>query len=265
VPPYFPSRLEGDRLYGRGACDAKGILAAQIVAAEQLRAEGRPVAMLFVAGEERGSDGARASASLAYGSRFLVNGEPTESRLALATRGARRVRLRARGQAAHSSMPHLGDSAIEKLIDALVALRALALPDDATLGRTSYTIGLIEGGVAPNVVPAAASAEVMFRTVGAGAAIEAALDVLRPGVEIEHVLDVPPVRMTTVAGFDTAVFPFTTDVPLLAAWGEPLLFGPGSITVAHTDEEYVSVEELRRAVDGYTRIARTLQELGTGD
>ena len=167
VPPFFPSRIEGDRLYGRGSCDAKGILAAQVAAVEALRVKGEArVGLLFVVGEERGSDGARIANGHANGSQFLVDGEPTDSRLGLATRGILRVRLRASGRASHSSYPELGDSAIEKLIDALIALRELDLPSDPMLGRTHYTVGLIEGGLAPNVVPPSAAAEVMFRTVG---------------------------------------------------------------------------------------------------
>ncbi|MFP5379530.1 MAG: M20/M25/M40 family metallo-hydrolase [Vicinamibacteria bacterium] len=167
VPPFFPSRVEGGRLYGRGACDAKGILAVQVAAAERLRAEGETrVGLVFVAGEERGSDGAIAANRIASRSRFLVNGEPTENRLGAATRGVYRVRLVATGRAAHSGYPELGESAIEALLDALAALKAAPLPEDPVLGRTHYTIGLIQGGVAPNVVPASASAEILFRSVG---------------------------------------------------------------------------------------------------
>jgi acetylornithine deacetylase len=257
VPPFIPSRLEGDRLYGRGSCDAKGILAAQVAAAERLRQSGeRRVGLLFVVGEERGSDGATAANTIPNRCRFLINGEPTESQLALATRGAFRVRLRASGRAAHSSMPEEGESAIEKLVDALVALRSLPLPSTEDLGTTSYSVGLIEGGVAPNVVPAHAAAEIMFRTVGSEAAVLDVLRRLEPRVTAEPVLHVPPIRMHTVAGFAPRVFPFTTDVPLLGAWGKPLLFGPGSIRVAHTDDEYIALDEMHAAVDAYVALAR---------
>jgi acetylornithine deacetylase len=259
VPPFFPSRVEDDRLFGRGSCDAKGILAAQVVACERLRAAGETrVALLFVVGEERGSEGAVRSADLARASRYLINGEPTDNRLASATRGVYRVRLVARGRAAHSSRPELGESAIEKLVTAITALRALSLPSDELLGRTHYTVGSIQGGVAPNVVPAYAEAEVMFRTVGDAAAVRAAMASLEGGVEIHDVLTVPPARMACVDGFDTAVFPFTTDIPLLAAWGTPLLYGPGSALVAHTDGEHVSIAELHQAADGYTKLVRAL-------
>ena len=260
VPPFMPSRQEGGILFGRGSCDAKGILAAQLTAAERLRAAGESrVALLFVAGEERGSDGARvANEHAPDGVTFLVNGEPTDNRLGTATRGVLRVRLRATGRAAHSSFPELGDSAIDKLLDALMVLRGVALPNDPVLGRTHYTVGLIEGGVAPNVVSPHASAEILFRIVGDAAPVRTALNVIEPLVSIEPVLDIPAVRMHTLPGFETAVFPYTTDIPLLPRWGTPLLIGPGSIHVAHTDDEHVSVDELRDAVELYVRITQQL-------
>jgi acetylornithine deacetylase len=260
VPPFFPSREENGLLFGRGSCDAKGILAAQVAAAERLRAAGQTrFALLFVAGEERGSDGARvANQQAPEGVRFLINGEPTDSRLGAATRGVLRVRLKARGRAAHSSFPELGESAIDKLLDALMVIRGVPLPEDPLLGRTHYTVGLIEGGVAPNVVSPHASAELLFRTVGEGAAVREAIAVVEGLVSIEQILDVPAVRLHTLSGFDTAVFPYTTDVPLLTRWGMPLLIGPGSIHVAHTDEEHISVDELRDAVGIYETLAMRL-------
>jgi len=259
VPPFFPSRVEGGRIFGRGSCDAKGILAAQVAAADILRREGETrVGLLFVVGEERGSDGARAANLAGVGSRFLVDGEPTDNRLGIATRGALRVKLRATGRAAHSSFPELGESAIDKLIDALVALRLVRLPSDPALGPTHYTIGLLSGGVAPNVVSPWAEAEVMFRTVSAASDVMVALHPLEPSVSIEPVLDVPPVRLTTMDGFESAVFPFTTDIPFLSAWGEPVLFGPGSIHAAHTADEHVHLTDLTTAVRGYVAIARRL-------
>jgi acetylornithine deacetylase len=261
VPPFFPSRIGDDLLYGRGACDAKGILAAQVAAVDRLRREGESrVGLVFVVGEERGSDGARVANAAANGSRFLVDGEPTDNRLGLATRGILRLRLCATGRAAHSSFPEQGESAIDKLIDALISLRSIELPIDPVLGRTHYSIGLIAGGVAPNVVSPSAEAEVMFRTVGGAADVRRAMAPLESRVAIEHVLEVPHVRMTTVPGFDTAVFPFTTDIPFLAAWGEPLLFGPGSIHAAHTADEAVSIQELKAAANHYVTIARALLE-----
>ncbi len=260
VPPFYPSREEGGVLFGRGACDAKGILAAQVAAAESLRAAGETrIALLFVAGEERGSDGAKvANEQAPDGVRFLINGEPTDNRLGAATRGILRVRLHADGRAAHSSFPELGESAIDKLLDALMVLRGVKLPDDPMLGRTHYTVGLIEGGVAPNVVSPHASAELVFRTVGSGAAVREAIHVVESLVSVEHVLDVPAVRMHTLPGFETAVFPYTTDVPLLTRWGTPILVGPGSIHVAHTDEEHLAVDELTAAIHLYESLVRQL-------
>jgi acetylornithine deacetylase len=260
VPPFFPSREERGLLFGRGACDAKGILAAQVAAAESLRAAGETrIALLFLVGEERGSDGAKvANDSAPDGVRFLINGEPTDNRLGAATRGILRVRLHADGRAAHSSFPELGESAIDKLLDALMVLRGVALPDDPLLGRTHYTVGLIEGGVAPNVVSPHASAELSFRTVGGGDAVREAMHVVESLVSFEHVLDVPAVRMHTLPGFDTAVFPYTTDVPLLTRWGKPLLIGPGSIHVAHTDEEHLVIDEMMLAIQLYESLAKRL-------
>ena len=261
VPPFFPSRIEGDRIYGRGACDAKGILAAQVASADRLRSDGElRVGLVFVVGEERGSDGARVANEAAHGSgsRFLIDGEPTDNRLGRATRGILRLKLRAAGRAAHSSFPELGESAIDKLIDALVELRSIALPSDPVLGRTPYTVGLIAGGVAPNVVSPSAEAEIMFRTVSDAAEVRRAVVPLERRVAIEHVLEVPPVRLKTVPGFDAAVFPYTTDIPFLPRWGEPLLFGPGSIHVAHTADEFVSIAELTAAAGHYVALARAL-------
>jgi acetylornithine deacetylase len=257
VPPFFASREERGMVFGRGACDAKGILAAQVTAAERLRARGElRFALLYVVGEERGSDGAKvANEQAPPGLRFLINGEPTDNRLGSATRGILRVRLRASGRAAHSSFPELGDSAIDKLLDALMVVRGLEFPADPILGRTHYTVGLIEGGVAPNVVSPHASAELMFRIVGEGAPILDALKVVESLVSVEAILEVAAVRLHTVSGFETAVFPYTTDVPLLTNWGTPLLVGPGSIHVAHTAEEHLAVDELHHAVELYESLA----------
>ena len=259
VPPFFQSSVRDGNLYGRGACDAKGILAAQVAAVGRLRAAGNTqVGLLFVVGEERGSDGAAVANRSAPGSRFLVNGEPTSSQVATGTRGILRLRLRASGRAGHSSAPEHFESAIEKLLDALVGLRRLPLPCSDTFGATSYSIGLIEGGVAPNVVPADASAEVMFRTVNDADEVLQVVQTLEPLVRVEEVLRVPPVQLTTVPGIPSASFPFTTDIPLLDRWGAPLLYGPGSFLVAHTDDEHLSLAEFEASIDGYISIVRAL-------
>jgi acetylornithine deacetylase len=260
VPPFFPSRVENGVLYGRGACDAKGILSAQIAAAERLREQGESrIGLVFVGGEERGSDGAKAANRIASKSKFLINGEPTDLRLGAATRGAFRVRLTASGKAAHSGYPELGESAIDKLIDCLVSLRNAAWPSDALLGTTHFTVGLISGGVAPNVIPPHAEAEVFFRTVGEHGPVRQALQRALDGrVTVEEVLELPAVRLHTVPGFDTAVFSYFSDVPFLSNWGTPLLLGPGSIHVAHTDREHIAIDELNRAVDIYATLAARL-------
>ena len=259
VPPFFPSSILDGCLYGRGACDAKGILAAQVAAAERLRAAGEHrVGLLFIVGEERGSDGAAAANTLTNTARFLINGEPTDNRLATGTRGVLRVRLHASGRAAHSATPERGDSAIEKLLDALSALKAMPLPSSPAFGVTFYNVGLIEGGVAPNVIPPHASAEIMFRTVGPADDVLSIVKRLEPQVRVSEVMRVEPVSTHTVPGFPTASFPFTTDIPLLDRWGTPLLFGPGSILVAHTDHEHVALADLDAAVDGYERLVRAL-------
>ncbi|HYT68645.1 MAG TPA: M20/M25/M40 family metallo-hydrolase [Vicinamibacterales bacterium] len=256
VPPFFPSGVRDDLLFGRGSCDAKGILAVQVAAAERLRAAGeRRVGLLFVVGEERGSDGAVSANAHPGGSRFLINGEPTGNRLGRATRGVLRLRLTARGRAAHSATPEHGESAIDKLLDALIRMRTLRWPGDPELGETFYTIGLIEGGIAPNVISPSASAEVMFRIVGSADKVLHTVRALEPDVDIEEVLRVPMVRLHTIDGIPSAVFPFTTDVPLLDRWGTPMLFGPGSILVAHTANEHVAIPELAAAIDGYQRLA----------
>ena len=260
VPPFFPSRVDNGVLYGRGACDAKGILAAQVAAAERLRAKGETrIGLVFVGGEERGSDGAKAANRIASKSRFLINGEPTDLRLGAATRGAFRVRLTATGKAAHSGYPELGESAIEKLLDCLMALRAADWPADPLLGKTHYTIGLINGGVAPNVIPPNAEAEVFFRTVGEHAPLREMLrKTLAERVEVTEILELPAARLHTVPGFETAVFSYFSDIPFLTNWGTPLLLGPGSIHVAHTDQEHLAIDELNRAVDIYEKLAAAL-------
>lgn len=260
VPPFFPSRVEGGILHGRGACDAKGILAAQVAAAERLRAAGETrIGLVFVAGEERGSDGAKAANTIASQSKYLINGEPTELKLGLATRGCFRVRLTAHGKAAHSGYPQLGESAIEKLMDVLLSLRTADWPSDPELGRTHYTVGLIKGGVAPNVIPPNAEAEVFFRTVGDHDALRATLHATVGGrVDVQEILELPAVRLHTVPGFETEVFAYFSDVPFLSKWGTPLLLGPGTIHVAHTDHEHVAIADLERAVDMYADLATSL-------
>jgi acetylornithine deacetylase len=260
VPPFIPSSEDGDRIHGRGACDAKGIIAAQIAAAERLRREGIYVGLLFVVGEERDSLGAKvANEHAPAGCRFLINGEPTENRIALASKGTLRVELTARGRMAHSAYPELGESAIDKLIAALARLRAMPLPSDPEVGPCTLNIGLIEGGRAPNVVPDYAHADLLYRLVGPTDDLRRQI-VAAAGdqVEVTFPLEIPFLRLRTLAGLPTMVAAFTTDIPMLTKWGEPLLVGPGSIHVAHTEGEYIEKRQLAEAIDLYCRIAKKL-------
>jgi acetylornithine deacetylase len=260
VPPYLPPRLEGTRLFGRGASDAKGIAAAMMVAADRLVADGeKRIELLFVVGEEKGSDGARAANNLGSKSRYLINGEPTESKLASGAKGSLRAILRTRGREAHSAYPHLGKSAIEPLIELLPTLRKLPLPSDPVLGETTVNIGTIKGGTEANIIPAHAEAEIMFRLVSDVAPIKKMIiDWAKGHADVEFGSHIPAHKFATVPGFETGPVAYTSDIPLLSNWGEPFLFGPGSIHVAHTPDEYVDVEELRASVDSYERLARTL-------
>jgi acetylornithine deacetylase len=260
VPPFVPPRLEGPRLYGRGSSDAKGIAAAMMVAADRLVGAGeKQIDLLFVVGEEKGSDGARAANNLRARSRFLINGEPTESKLASGAKGSLRATLRTRGRAAHSAYPELGKSAIEPLLGLLPTLRSLKLPIDPVLGETTVNIGTIRGGTEANIIPANAEAELMFRLVSDVDPIRKLLLEWAQGhADVEFGSYIPAQKFTTVPGFETGPVAYTSDIPLLSNWGTPLLFGPGSIHVAHTADEYIDVEELRASVDTYERLARTL-------
>lgn len=260
VPPYVPPSRADGRLSGRGACDAKGIAAAMMVAADRLATEGEErVDLLLVVGEERGSDGARAANQLPATSRWLINGEPTESMLASGCKGALRVIVRTRGREAHSAYPHLGESAITPLIKMLPELDALDLPVDDVLGPTTVNVGLIRGGTEANIVPGLCEAEMMVRLVGDSAPVKARLDAWAAGrAELEYGSFIPAQLFHTVPGFDAAPVAYTSDIPLLTNWGKPLLFGPGSIHVAHTTEEYVDEDELRASVDSYMRLVRHL-------
>lgn len=261
VPPFYPPRMSGNRLYGRGACDAKGIAAAMMAAAEVLLAQGEDrIDLLFLVGEEKGSDGARAANNLPATSRYLINGEPTESRLASGCKGSLRFTLRTRGREAHSAYPELGRSAIEPLIRLLPTLHDISFPTDPVLGATTANIGTIEGGTEANIVPAEAHAEVMVRLVTDVAPVRELLQqwATAGDAEIEFGSTIPAQRFHVVPGYDVEPVAYTSDIPLLGRWGTPLLFGPGSIHVAHTPDEYVDIDELRRSVDTYVALAHEL-------
>ena len=260
VPPYVPPKRANGRLYGRGACDAKGIAAAMMIAADALAAAGEErVDLLLVVGEERGSDGARLANQLPATSRWLINGEPTESRLASGCKGAQRVIVRTRGREAHSAYAHLGESAIAPMLRLLPELDTLPFPVDDVLGATTVNVGLIRGGTEANIVPGACEAEMMIRLIGDVAPVKQTLEAWAKGrAELEYGSFIPAQHFHTVPGFQSAPVAYTSDIPLLGNWGKPLLFGPGSIHVAHTTEEFVDEAELRASVDAYMSLVRTL-------
>jgi acetylornithine deacetylase len=259
VPPYIPFSEDADFLYGRGVSDAKGIIAAQVAAAEALRAAGFRVGLLIVSGEERDSAGAEVANLSPKGSRFLINGEPTDNRLALASKGALRASFKATGKMAHSAYPELGESAVHKMIEVLAKVLALPMPELEGIGPSTLNIGQINGGHAPNVVADKAEAQVLVRLVGASAPVKAALQQAAAGLaEVDFTLDVPFVRLRAVEGLPTMIAKFSTDIPQLTNWGEPLLLGPGSIHVAHTPFEKLAKKELLEAVELYIRVAKQL-------
>jgi acetylornithine deacetylase len=262
VPPAIPSEEDAEEIRGRGACDAKGIIAAQIEAAERLRAEGvEEVGLLFTVDEEQASLGARAANEhpLADACEYLINGEPTENRLAVGSKGSLRLRLLTEGRAAHSAYPEQGESAIEKLLDVLSDVRAARWPRDEFFGATTCNVGTLAGGTRPNVIPAEARAELQIRLVTPSDAVKEILERAVAGrARVEYMSAAEPVRMHSVEGFESEVVRFTTDIPYLTRWGKPLLLGPGSILDAHTAHERVTKRELQEAVGLYVRLARTL-------
>lgn len=266
VPPFIGSREDDTYIWGRGACDTKGIIAAMIAAAEELLDAGqRNFGLLFVVGEERNSAGALAAAQNPRGSRFLINGEPTENKLALGSKGALRYEIVAKGRMAHSAYPELGESAIEKLLNALDRIRRIKLPEDPVLGPSTLNIGTISGGRAPNVIADEARAEVFIRVVGEVEPLRRAVAAAaQPDAEAREVLFIPPVRLRALGGFETTVVAFTTDIPAFnGSWGEPFLIGPGSIHVAHTNEERIPKAQLAEAVGLYRRLVSQLSSSGS--
>jgi len=264
VPPWFASSEDAENIYGRGACDAKGIIAAQIAAAEKLRAVGVAVGLLFLVGEERNSAGAKVAneqidSLLPRRPKILVNGEPTENRVAIASKGSLRVELIARGKLAHSAYPELGDSAIEKLLAALEKLRAMKLPRNPEIGPCTMNVGVIEGGRAPNVIADHARAELLYRLVGPSDELKKQISRSVGNLaNAEFILDIPFVKLRAPEGLPTMVAAFTTDIPALTKWGEPVLLGPGSIHVAHTEREFIAKKDLLEAVELYATVARRL-------
>jgi len=259
VPPFIPSSEDDENIYGRGACDAKGIIAAQIAAAERLRDKGIKAALLFVVGEERDSSGAKVANQRPPGSRFLINGEPTDNRIAIASKGALRAEIKAIGKMAHSAYPELGDSAINKIIEALSRVLNIELPATEGIGPSTLNIGLLEGGRAPNVIADNAEAQLLIRLVGPSEETRKAIEEAVKGLAtVDFTLEIPFKRMRQLSGLPTMVAAFTTDIPWLSSWGESILLGPGSIHVAHTPHEKLSKRELAEAIDLYTEVAERL-------
>ena len=259
VPPFIASSEDDENIYGRGTCDAKGIIAAQIAAAERLREHGVRAGLLFVVGEERDSAGAKTANLRAKGSRFLINGEPTDNRVALASKGALRAVLKATGKMAHSAYPELGESATHKLVRAMAKILEIPLPGLEDVGPSTLNIGLMSGGRAPNVIADQAEAHVLVRLVGDSAETRRAIEQAAEGLAaVDFTLEIPFRRLRSVEGVPTMVAAFTTDVPWLGNWGEPVLLGPGSIHVAHTPHEKLAKRELLEAVELYVDVARKL-------
>jgi acetylornithine deacetylase len=264
VPPWLPSREDSENIYGRGACDAKGIIAAQIAAAEHLRKDGLRIGLLFLVGEERDSQGAKVANQLAQelhggACKFLINGEPTENRIAIASKGSLRVEVIAHGKLAHSAYPELGDSAINKLLIALENLSAMPLPENPEVGPCTMNIGVIEGGRAPNVIADRARAQLLYRLVGPADELKKQIvSAIGNTAEAQFILEIPFVKLKTIPGLPTMVAAFTTDIPALTNWGRPVLLGPGSIHVAHTEREFIAKKELYAAVELYCDMAKTL-------
>jgi acetylornithine deacetylase len=261
VPPFFASREDSEFIWGRAACDTKGIIAAMLKAAEGLLAGGlRNFGLLFVVGEERNSAGAKHASQEQRGCRFLINGEPTENKLALGSKGTLRYEIVAHGKMAHSAYPELGESAIEKLLDVLARIRAIHLPHDEILGPSTLNIGIIAGGRAPNIIPDQAQAEIMIRLVGdASSTRQAITQALKGQAEAHEVLEIPAIRLGRLDGLETTVVSYTTDIPSFGEnWGQPFLLGPGSIHVAHTLEERIPKQQITQAVDIYQNMVKQL-------
>lgn len=261
VPPHIPLAEDAESIHGRGSCDAKGLAAAMIAAAERLAERGeRRIGLLFVVGEENGSDGALAAANLGPRGRFLINGEPTENRLSIGQKGSLRADLQAAGRAAHSAYPDEGVSAIAALLDTIDRIRRMPLPSDPLLGESTLNLGLIGGGVAPNVIAPAASAQILIRTVGPTEPLKKAIrSLLAPGVTVDFPVELPCYKGGTAPpGWETTVVSYASDLPFLEPWGERYQLGPGTIRVAHTSQEHIRKADLLRGVDLYVRLASDL-------
>jgi acetylornithine deacetylase len=268
VPPFIPPTEDDEKIYGRGSCDAKGIIAAQITAAELLRREGiEDIGLLYTIEEERASTGAKVANDhpLAAMCQYMINGEPTDNDLAIGSKGSFRAKIKTKGKAAHSAYPEQGDSAIEKLLDILEDVRHTKFPNDDFFGETTCNIATLEGGIALNVIPPNAEAGLLIRLTTPDEPIRHALEsLIRDRGELEVMSYSLPVKMLAVDGFKQKVVRFTTDIPHLGNWGQPLLLGPGSILVAHTKDEFVLKKDLEHSVELYTNLVKKLLRTETG-
>ncbi|MCU1288610.1 MAG: Peptidase dimerization protein [Acidobacteria bacterium] len=262
VPPFIEASEDAEKIYGRGACDAKGIIASQIFAAEELRKQGvEDIGLLYTVDEEQGSSGAKAANlhPLAAKCEYMINGEPTDNDLAIGSKGSLRLFVKTKGVAAHSAYPEMGESAIEKLLDILTDVRRIAFPGDEFFGETTCNIGLLGGGLKTNIVPPSAEAGLHIRlTTGEKPVLEALEKAIDGRGEIEVSSVALPVKMLEVEGFNQKVVRFTTDIPHLSNWGTPLLLGAGSILVAHTKDEFVLKKDLEEAVGLYVNLVKKL-------
>jgi acetylornithine deacetylase len=266
VPPYLPLREDETHLHGRGTCDAKGLAAAMLCAAERLAASGeRRIGLLFVVGEENGSDGAQIANHLGPRGRYLINGEPTENRLSLGQKGSLKIVLECEGRAAHSAYPDEGRSALLPILDTIERLRRLPLPDDPMLGQGTLNVGSVRGGVAPNVIPPSARAELLMRLVGPSADLRRQIAACAdPAVAVTFPTELPCYKNTAPPppDWDTTVVSYASDLPFYDAWGERFQLGPGTIRVAHTSEERIAKAELLKGVELYAKLASDLLARG---
>jgi acetylornithine deacetylase len=262
VPPFIAASEDDEKIYGRGACDAKGIIAAQILAAEELRRQGvNDIGLLYTIDEEQSSTGAKVANThpLARKCEYLINGEPTDNDLAIGSKGAFRVLIKTKGKAAHSAYPEMGDSAIEKLLDILEDVREIDFPHDEFFGETTCNIGTLNGGLKINIVPAEAEAGLLIRLTTPREPVQEILEkTIGDRGELEVTSFSLPVKMLAVEGFRQKVVRFTTDIPHLPNWGTPLLLGAGSILVAHTKDEFVLKKDLETSVGLYVNLVRKL-------
>ncbi len=266
VPPFIQASEDENKIYGRGACDAKGIIASQIFAAEKLRKQGvNDIGLLFTVDEEQSSTGAKVANlhPIAAKCEYMINGEPTDLDLAIGSKGAFRVLIKTTGKAAHSAYPEQGDSAIEKLLDILQDIREIEFPNDEFFGETTCNIGTLNGGLKINIIPANAEAGLLIRLTTPREPIQEILEqTIGERGELEVTSFSLPVKMLEVEGFKQKVVRFTTDIPHLPNWGQPLLLGAGSILVAHTKDEFVLKKDLETAVGLYINLVKHL--LGSG-